>query len=144
MDGVGCLTPNMVSAGINYGLALPPHAADKPADHEMRNLSPISSMSTCLLNCCWRDEMTFCSISQACSIGFKSGVHAGRSMRTTVAFSRYQFVMLAVCAQTLSSIRMKSGPTVPAYVRTWMSKISLTYLTAVSVPFTLMCTFVFH
>jgi hypothetical protein len=38
MVGVGCLIPRMVSAGINYGLASPPHASDEPADLVMRNL----------------------------------------------------------------------------------------------------------
>jgi hypothetical protein len=43
MVGVGCLIhviPSMVSAGINYGLASPPHDADKPADLVLRNLGP--------------------------------------------------------------------------------------------------------
>jgi hypothetical protein len=30
MVGVGCLIPSMVSAGINYGLASPPHNAAEP------------------------------------------------------------------------------------------------------------------
>jgi hypothetical protein len=64
-------------------------------------------------------------------------------MRTIVASLRYRFVMWALCARTLSSIRMKSGPTAPAYVRTWTSKIPLTYLTAVSVPFSMMWRSVF-
>ena len=34
------IIPSMVSAGINCGLASPPHAADKPEDHMMRNLGP--------------------------------------------------------------------------------------------------------
>jgi hypothetical protein len=40
MVGVGFLIPSMVSAGINYGLESPPHAADEPADLVMRNLGP--------------------------------------------------------------------------------------------------------
>jgi hypothetical protein len=31
------------------------------------------------------EEMAFCSISQACSIGFKSGDLAGQSMQTLAA-----------------------------------------------------------
>jgi hypothetical protein len=38
MVGVRCLIPSMVSAGINYCLASPPHAADEPADLVIRNL----------------------------------------------------------------------------------------------------------
>jgi hypothetical protein len=40
MVGVGCLIPIMMSAGINYGLASPPNAADEHADLVMRNLGP--------------------------------------------------------------------------------------------------------
>jgi hypothetical protein len=40
MVGVGRLIPSMVSAGINYGLELPPHAADETADLVMRNQGP--------------------------------------------------------------------------------------------------------
>jgi hypothetical protein len=67
----------------------------------------------------WREEMPFCSISQACLIEFKSGDLAGQSMWIIVASTRYRFVMWALCTRALSSIRMKSGPTAPAYVRTW-------------------------
>ena len=91
----------------------------------------------------WREEMAFCSISHACSMGFKSGDLAGQSNCTIAACSRYRLVMRALCARALSSIRMKSGPIAPAYGRTWTSKISLTYLSAVSVPLSMTCRSVF-
>ena len=78
MVDIGCLIPSMVYAGIYYGLASPPHAADEPADVMMRNLGPFlyecwphSSTIACLsswtvVGWTWREEI-------ACSIGFKSG-----------------------------------------------------------------------
>jgi hypothetical protein len=40
MVGGKCLIPSMVSAGINNGLASPPHASDKPENIVIRNRGP--------------------------------------------------------------------------------------------------------
>ena len=82
-----------------------------------------SSRRACLSSCTdagctGRDETAVCNISQACSIGFRSGDLAGHSIQTIVACSRYWLVMRALCARALSSIRMKFSPTAPAYGRT--------------------------
>jgi hypothetical protein len=141
MVGVGCLIPNMVSLLTAW--------------HRRRMLLMSlwtlwlgiwahSSIIACLSS--WtvagwtcREDMAFCSILQACLIGFKSLGLTSQSMRTIVASSRYRLLMWSLCARALSSIWMKSGPTTPAYVRTWTSKTLLTYVTAVSVPFSMMC-----
>ena len=77
-----------------------------------------SSRRACLSSCTdagctGRDETAVCNISQACSIGFRSGDLAGHSIRTIVACSRYWLVMRALCACALSSIRMKFSTTAP-------------------------------
>jgi hypothetical protein len=106
----------------------------------MRNLGPFLCISFwTAVGWTWRKEMAFCSISQAYSIGFKSVDLVGQSVRTINSSSRYRFLMWALCEQALSSIRMKSGST----ARTWTSKILLMCLTAVSVPFSIMCRSVF-
>ena len=136
----------MVPVGIDYGLTSPSHATDKSTELMLRKLGPLlneSLSSRTVAGWTWREEMAFCSISHACSMGFKSGDLAGQSNRKIAACSRYRLVMRALCARALSSIRMKSGPIAPAYGRTWTSKISLTYLSAVSVPLSMTCRSVF-
>ena len=137
----------MVPVGIDYGLTSPSQATDKSTELMLRKLGPLLNESLSELptvaGWTWREEMAFCSISHACSMGFKSGDLAGQSNRTIAACSRYRLVMRALCARALSSIRMKSGPIAPAYGWTWTSKISLTYLSAVSVPLSMTCRSVF-
>ena len=131
----------MVSVGIDYGLTSPSHATGKSTELMLRKLGPLLNESLSELpDSCW---LAFCSISHACSMGFKSGDLAGQSNRTIAACSRYWLVMWALYARALSSIRMKSGPIAPAYGRTWTSKISLTYLSAVCVPLSMTCRSVF-
>ena len=134
----------MVPMGIDYSLTSPSHATDRSTELMLRKLGPLFNVSSrTVAGWTWREEMAFCSISHACSMGFKSGDLAGQSNRTIADCSRYRLVMRALCARTLSSIRMKSGPIAPVYGRTWTSKISLTYLSAVSVPLSMTCRSIF-
>ncbi|GFX27621.1 hypothetical protein TNCV_107191 [Trichonephila clavipes] len=48
--------------------------------------------------------------SQACSIGFMPGEHAGHSIRTIPSSKRKSSTRLARCGLLLSSIKMKSSP----------------------------------
>ena len=113
----------VMSPCFNYRLTTPPHTADKPPDLIWWNLIPFfkKSLSELLYQhagCTGRDETAVCNISQACSIGFRSGDLAGHSIRTIVACSSYLSVMRALCARAFSSIKMKFSPTAPAYGRT--------------------------
>ena len=75
----------------------------------------------------WQD-MALWSMSQTCSIGLRSGGLAGQGKTSIVSLARYWLVRRAVCGRALSCMRIKSGPTAPAYGRTWTSKISRQYL----------------
>ena len=79
----------VMSPCFNYRLTTPPHTSDKLPDLISWNLIPFFKKSLSeLLYRCWlhgRDETAVCNISQACSIGFRSGDLAGHSIRTIVA-----------------------------------------------------------
>ena len=72
-----------MSPCFNYRLTTPPHTGDKPPDLKLWNLIPFFKKSSCTdAGCTGRDETAVCNISQACSIGFRSGDLAGHSIYT--------------------------------------------------------------
>ena len=82
----------VMSPCFNYRLTTPPHTVDKPPDLILWNLIPLrrACLSSCTdAGCTGRDETAVCNMSQACSIGFRSGDLAGHSIWTIVACSRY-------------------------------------------------------
>lgn len=97
---VSCFILCMVTADINYSLVSLPHAANKPMNLMMRKQSPfLSELLAELVDCCWLD------------LAFRNGF----LQNIQCACSRYCLVMRTLCTGALSSIRIKSGPTVPAY-----------------------------
>ncbi|GFX40058.1 hypothetical protein TNCV_2100611 [Trichonephila clavipes] len=54
------------------------------------------------------------SMSQTCSIGFRSGDHAGHSIRCIVSASNMFSIRRAVCGRALSSWKTKETPMAPA------------------------------
>ncbi|GFV95100.1 hypothetical protein TNCV_3708951 [Trichonephila clavipes] len=57
------------------------------------------------------------SMSQTCSIGFRSGEHAGHSIRCIVSASSMFSTRRALCGRALSSWKTKESPMAPASVR---------------------------
>ncbi|GFX49640.1 hypothetical protein TNCV_4902821 [Trichonephila clavipes] len=54
------------------------------------------------------------SMSQTCSIGFRSGEHADYSIRCIVSASSMFSIRRAVCGRALSSWKTKESPMAPA------------------------------
>ncbi|GFT23553.1 hypothetical protein TNCV_3510571 [Trichonephila clavipes] len=54
------------------------------------------------------------SMSQTCSIGFRSGEHAGHSIRCIVSASSMFSIRRAVCDRALSSWNSNESPMAPA------------------------------
>ena len=92
-------------------------------------------MSSCtLLGWTGRLRMRWSMMSQRCSMGLRSGEHAGQSIASMPSSSRNLWHTLATCGRALSWARRNPGPTAPAYGRTKGRRISSLYLTAVRVP----------
>ena len=64
------------------------------------------SSSTRIVGWAGRRKIATCSMFQTCSIGLRSGEHAGQSIRTMASCWRYSSTTLTRWGRALSSIRM--------------------------------------
>lgn len=76
---------------------------------------------------CWR-------MSQACSIGLRSGERLSQSMRWIVSFSKYSFTIRSLWDRAFSSMKINSSQTTPAMVLTAGWRISSRYFKPVRYP----------
>ena len=102
-----CLVKPCWSPKCSYGsLAPSPHAADQSDDHDLWDYIPLLKDDFVVCPADWMLRIAFPSWFHNCSIGFRSGLHAGHSIPGICLACRWSRTILAVWGRTLNQIKL--------------------------------------